>query len=232
LWSAGVLFIAYVAVEPYMRRRWPWRIVSWNRLLAGRFRDPLVGHDVLIGCLIGTGDVVLNTVEGITCEALRLPCDVFFPRTELESLSLGRLPHFLLAAQMEHALQRGLTGFAIFFLLFLLFRGEWPAGVVALAWSAMFLSGPDYFHPVNISFVLVRCVVHLYLAVRFGLLAVVVGAYCWSILAFTPITYDLGAWYAGSAVVSLALVAGLAGYGFWTAKAGRPLFRAGFFEGE
>jgi hypothetical protein len=32
-----------------VRRRWPATLVSWSRLLAGRFRDPLVGRDVLAG---------------------------------------------------------------------------------------------------------------------------------------------------------------------------------------
>ena len=28
-------------------------MISWNRLLAGRFRDPMVGRDLLIGGLFG-----------------------------------------------------------------------------------------------------------------------------------------------------------------------------------
>ena len=28
-------------------------MISWNRLLAGRFRDPMVGRDLLIGGLLG-----------------------------------------------------------------------------------------------------------------------------------------------------------------------------------
>ena len=46
--SSGLL---YIALEPYVRRRWPATLVSWSRLLAGGFRDPLVGRDVLVGCL-------------------------------------------------------------------------------------------------------------------------------------------------------------------------------------
>ena len=46
-------WILYIALEPYVRRRWPATLVSWSRLLAGGFRDPLVGRDVLVGCLWG-----------------------------------------------------------------------------------------------------------------------------------------------------------------------------------
>jgi len=46
-------WILYLALEPIVRRRWPDSIISWSRLLAGRLRDPLVGRDILIGCLAG-----------------------------------------------------------------------------------------------------------------------------------------------------------------------------------
>ncbi|HEX2122260.1 MAG TPA: hypothetical protein VHL59_11515, partial [Thermoanaerobaculia bacterium] len=46
---ATLVWLAYVALEPHVRRRWPRTLVSWNRLLQGRFRDPLVGRDLLAG---------------------------------------------------------------------------------------------------------------------------------------------------------------------------------------
>jgi serine/threonine-protein kinase len=49
LLSGGSGWLMYVAVEPYVRRHWPQTLISWSRLLAGRFRDPLVGRDVLVG---------------------------------------------------------------------------------------------------------------------------------------------------------------------------------------
>jgi hypothetical protein len=48
--------LSYLAVEPYVRRRWPAVLVSWSRVLAGRWRDPLVGRDALVG--IATGAAV------------------------------------------------------------------------------------------------------------------------------------------------------------------------------
>ena len=37
-----------MAIERYVRRRWPEILVAWPRLLSGEFRDPLVARD--IGC--------------------------------------------------------------------------------------------------------------------------------------------------------------------------------------
>ena len=53
LFFASVTWMLYVALEPYVRRRWPHAIISWSRLLAGDWRDPLVGRDVLWGVLLG-----------------------------------------------------------------------------------------------------------------------------------------------------------------------------------
>src|SRR5581483_9686937 len=39
----------YVALEPLVRRRWPQILISWSRLISGRYSDPMVGRDILIG---------------------------------------------------------------------------------------------------------------------------------------------------------------------------------------
>jgi hypothetical protein len=50
---AGAVWVLYLAIEPYVRRYWPDMLVSWTRLLAGRWGDPLVGRDVLLGSAVG-----------------------------------------------------------------------------------------------------------------------------------------------------------------------------------
>ena len=46
---AALLWLFYLALEPYARRLRPWTLVSWTRLLSGGIRDAVVGRDVLIG---------------------------------------------------------------------------------------------------------------------------------------------------------------------------------------
>ncbi|HWN82662.1 MAG TPA: protein kinase, partial [Candidatus Udaeobacter sp.] len=60
LFFAGSTYIVYLALEPYVRRRSPQRLISWTRLCAGKFDDPLVGRDVLIG--FAAGGVLLAIV--------------------------------------------------------------------------------------------------------------------------------------------------------------------------
>src|SRR5277367_4848286 len=55
LLGAAMLWFAYLALEPEVRSRWPHSIVTWNRVLAGRWLDAQVGSHILIGAVVGTG---------------------------------------------------------------------------------------------------------------------------------------------------------------------------------
>ena len=50
---AGIMWLIYLALEPYVRRYSPEILMSWSRLLGGRFRDPRVGRDILVGIAAG-----------------------------------------------------------------------------------------------------------------------------------------------------------------------------------
>ena len=39
-----------MAIERYVRRRWPEILVAWTRLLSGEFRDPLVARNIGFDC--------------------------------------------------------------------------------------------------------------------------------------------------------------------------------------
>ena len=43
----------YLALEPFIRRRFPRALVAWSRLLSGRWRDWMVGRDLLVGAAGG-----------------------------------------------------------------------------------------------------------------------------------------------------------------------------------
>ena len=71
-WSC-LLWVLYIALEPYVRRRWPATLVSWSRLLAGGFRDPLVGRDVLAGCLLAPFTTALQRLAWFVFSWLGYP---------------------------------------------------------------------------------------------------------------------------------------------------------------
>src|SRR5207249_1641223 len=55
-------WLIYLGVEPFLRRRWPHRLIGWTRLLEGRFADPLVGREVLLGFLAGAGIALASCI--------------------------------------------------------------------------------------------------------------------------------------------------------------------------
>src|SRR5262249_51040698 len=62
LFVGMAIYVLYIALEPEVRRRWPGRIVSWARLLDGRFTDPLVARDILVGTLLGLASQVIRNL--------------------------------------------------------------------------------------------------------------------------------------------------------------------------
>ncbi|MEM8933867.1 MAG: hypothetical protein AAGE94_21935, partial [Acidobacteriota bacterium] len=54
----AAVVLVYLALEPLIRRRAPEVLVTSTRLLTGRWRDPRVGRDLLVGILLGVGVAV------------------------------------------------------------------------------------------------------------------------------------------------------------------------------
>src|SRR5262249_29489684 len=63
LYLGFVVWVFYLALEPYVRRYWKESLISWSRLLLGGFRDPLVGRDILVGVLIAVAAEILMDVN-------------------------------------------------------------------------------------------------------------------------------------------------------------------------
>ncbi len=53
LFVGGVMYLVYLAIEPFVRRSWPTMLVGWSRALAGRLPDPIVGRDLAVGVVSG-----------------------------------------------------------------------------------------------------------------------------------------------------------------------------------
>jgi hypothetical protein len=62
------------------------------------------------------------------------------------------------------------------------------------------------------------------LAMRFGLLSLVVAWFTWGLLAAVPMTLEFSHWRAYQSNWTLAMLIALALFGFYASRAGRPLF--------
>ena len=124
LFAGAFFWTVYVALEPFVRRRWPHRIISWSRLLAGDFRDPLVGRDILIGGIFGFG-IVLWQISVLLARGW-LKDSTLTPDYEPASENLG-LGEFV-TAFVQQTTTPLLNGFQLIFLVLLLamlFRRDW-----------------------------------------------------------------------------------------------------------
>ena len=215
-----VLFwTVYMAFEPYVRRHWPQAIISWSRILSGRFRDPLVGGHILIGVTFGAVTVVLIT-SGLSLAGqygLRLPS--FW----ILSGAKGAFAHAL--ENVLGAVTRVLS--LLFFTFFskVFFRREWLAVVVTVPIAFVF-EPPSPLAPATVILIFVPFVsAWVYLLLRSGLLSATVAFYTFNVLIALPLTADLSAPATGASILMLCIVAVLALFGFHSTMAGRSLFK-------
>lgn len=228
LFNAAFLWVLYIALEPYIRKRWPRRIISWSRLLAGRFSDPLVGRDLLIGAMFGAA-MIMGTVGGFAVwRLLGLPPPlVLNPGSELIGEHLFILKF---ADQITAALFLGFFAFFILLLLTTVLRRERLAlaalwilvTILSVLVTQIDVRGTPFAAAYSFLFVFV-----LY---RYGLLALVFAMFINHLLVFFPITSEFTAWYATDFVISLVICLALTVYGFYTSLAGQSLFGGKLLE--
>jgi serine/threonine-protein kinase len=236
--DAAVSWCLYLALEPPARRLYPRVLVSWTRLLRGRFRDPLVGRDILYGVALSTfvilcwGQlyVVIPHALGLTAPPPPLPYPMGSGpyRVALDP----PLPQPILGGRyvLEGILARGLEAFGglswgMFLIgLRLLLRRTWAALLVFVAmmsllpWPAQ-LSGLS---PVAIVFAFLGTL-GIVAAYRVGLVATVALLGCLFLWMNFPITARIDAPHFGIGLVAVLSIAALGAYGAFTAARPRRL---------
>jgi serine/threonine-protein kinase len=217
-------WVLYIAMEPYVRRRWPAMLISWSRLLAGGFRDPLVGRDVLVGCLWGAFATDLSRLAWFVPSWLGHP-----PRQPQSGPDLQFLGARTTIAAISGYLNFGalLYPLAFLFVLFLLralLRKEWAAAVAWVLLLTVFFSVGSEYVPVALVQFLILNVVTVFLLRRLGLLYLVFAVVFTGLLTAIPLTTQMSSWYAGISLTGILLMAAMAFYGFYTSLGGRPIF--------
>lgn len=216
---AAAFWVGYIAVEPYVRRHWPQAIVSWSRLAAGGLNDPLVGRDALLGVVFGV------LWASIWAAGVLLDYKTSGPSTTtwLNALAGARFTVAMGLSVMTNSLLQLLVSFFILFLLRLLLRRGWLAGVAFVALFTAITAGSSVTPAVDIPLsILAWSTTYLAIA-RFGFITFVVGLYVNSLLIMLPVSADLTVWYSGVTVLVVLVVAGLTAYGIRTALSGRNL---------
>ncbi len=220
----GVAFawLSYIALEPYVRRRWPDLLISWTRLLAGRLRDPLVGRDLLAGALAGAASAALVHLSNALPAWIDAPGMTPVPPSDLLLRGTREAASFFFA-RLNEAVFDSLGIMSFFFLASSLLRRKWLAAMLlGLLNLVLSLSGENLWIEVPIA--ILQATILVFLVFRFGLLSVAVLGYVFVLLQVAPITLDFSQWYAGRSLLALAVFVGIALYGFRVALGKRPVF--------
>jgi len=235
LYHAFLFWLLYIALEPYARRIWPQTLVSWTRLLIGRFRDPQLGKDILVGGLLAgtTGVLTWAFFEARIWMGES-------PQPQIHGLfdQLGfraQLGHVV--GGVDGAIAMPMQLLVVLVILRLFLRKTWAAIVAFLLLAVVVftlgsLSGPDGYASVALGVVQGLFAVGLItiVLIRFGLVACIVAAFSMQVFSNAPLTFDFSKWYAGPALLPVVACAALFIYGFYIALAGRPLFRDELLE--
>ncbi len=220
LLGAGWLWLIYIALEPFARRRWPAKLVSWNRLLAGDHRDPLVGRDLLIGCTYAAALAALMILIQLFQDMLGAT-----PASSTIALSLFSGFPSIFAALFRFIVMSIFIGLAAAFLIFMLqvlLKRTWAVVIVlTLLLSSLIIPTSSFIAVISMA-LSVGLTVFLFL--RYGLLALISSLLFSLILLSFPITTQLSAWYSGIGLTGLALLFAFALYAFHTSLGGQPLF--------
>jgi predicted Ser/Thr protein kinase len=209
-----VAWLGYMAVEPYGRRSWPKQMVSWQRLLAGRFRDPLVGRDVLLGLVAGSAVAAIFMGAGVLSGSSGTSSvDRYF--------GLGLLPAFAHCALLLFAACfYALLYFAILTILTGLLRRRWLG--LAVTAVVVFVLNAQGTRLDLLALTVLFVAAFLGIQIRAGLVAAASFLYILIALNTSP-PLVMSQWYAPRAMIALLIPLTLAIWGFYASLGGQPL---------
>jgi predicted Ser/Thr protein kinase len=224
LMSAAVIWLLYLALEPSVRARWPHSIVTWNRILAGRWLDPQVGSHVLIGaalgCVLWQLFAVSNTLRGPK-NTLSGMGGLFFVEGTRQWIG-GHASH------LAQALTVGLAFFLALFCLRTLLKRDWLAALVASLLGIWIEGGlvysPDWQLKAAVYFVVYFALFLVML--RFGLVTSMSAVFFVNSFQAIVLGFDWSAWYAPYGLASLLLLLTIALAAFWRSLGSRGLLFA------
>jgi hypothetical protein len=223
LYRSVVVGLLYLAAEPFVRQRWPHALIPWNRVLEGRFRDPLVGRAVLIGIVFAAALALLRNA-GLLLEVMSPE----LPELDLMNAMLANTYaiSFLLGLVFD-SVNLPLALFFLFFFFRIVFRSRWVAGAVLIVLVNGYV---NYSNPEVYGILVATAFVLLWLlgVTRFGLIAGMSLWFAdrifraWSMLAPAP-------WYQGRMYLLLSAVLILSAYSFVRSLGNRPLVPVDLF---
>ena len=217
VFSGLVLWFSYLALEPAVRARWPHSLVTWSRLITGRFGDAQLGSHILIGAaagfiialaFIGPG-IIEYTKTGL-------------PQNNNLSGTWGTLSWIGLQAGTLHNALR--TGFIVFFAVFLfrmLVKNDYLAAfLTAMVFATLENNGIWARNWMETMLLVAIFGLLVFLLLRVGVVVPIVA------IIFVNSTGRMvvgPGWYLPYGLATITLLTSIALYGFWRSIGARNL---------
>lgn len=233
LFLVSLVWLWYLALEPYVRKRWPQVLISWSRLLAGRFRDPLVGRDILVGVVIGVfGWFVSRGLDQVFLWVGGAPA---IPQMPWPIAVLIGTRYQIGSMLIVQPIPMALSFLFLFLGLRVILRKQWIAVAcicsilvfpdLLSSWNEMTPTQLIVFLAKDMAFLITMLVALL----RFGLLSTIAFLYADRFVQY-PFVLGLSGWQSTTSWMALAILGAMCGYSCYTSMAGRPLFRDELIE--
>jgi serine/threonine protein kinase len=233
---AALMWVFYMAVEPYARRQWPRILISWSRLLAGRWQDPMVGRDLLVGAAAAAFEIGFMLLSQRVSFWLGWPQEPgLLAPGHMETLTSWRSLVYRFFVNLHSAALWSIVQLFMLVLLRVLLRRR---GLALGAWAILTtIQGYQFYGQDPVTEALIMVVVlailmllHILVLTRSGVLGYSSMIFVSFVLTEIPLTFDASLWWAPRGWAVLAALVALAVYGFRTSLAGKPALGGEWLE--
>jgi serine/threonine-protein kinase len=221
LFISGSTWMLYLALEPWVRRRWPQALISWSRLLSGQWRDPLVGRDILFGVMLGVLWILIFQLRYIAMMRMGAAPGI----GETDYLAGGREALGAWLMQVPSSIIGTLQFFFLLLGLKVLLRKDWLAAIAFIAIFVLLQGLSSQYPAVEVPALILVYAVAVVIVYRFGLVPLACAIFTINMMANLPITADFSAWYMPTSALAVLSVVALAGWGFYHSLGGEPIWR-------
>jgi len=226
LFYGVILWIIYMAIEPYVRRHWPHAIISWSNLLAGHWRNPVVGRDVLLGMALAAAWLLIGRCSDVWSGA-----HGGAPNVGNTDFLLGLRSSIGVAlVAVPGAVRSALIFFFVMFLLRVLLRNQWLAAAVFVSIFGV-LAAPQSAHGwITATAALLNFGILAVVISRLGLLSLATGVFVADLLSGLPVTLNTAAPYFEVTILVMAIALAICVWALHTSIAGHKLWNSNIFD--
>lgn len=232
LYLAVLIGVIYITLEPFSRRWWAELLISWNRLLAGDLRDPMIGRDILVGGVFGIGGFLIHSLQRLIQEFVFGKGEQINNGFFLEPLSSWTGTVSRLFEGLAFPVLFGLGNLLLLLVLFIVFRNKKTSIIL----FGLLLSLPSVISAfqtgqwIGALFGIISAALTTFVIARFGLLATIITIFYTALCSMYLLTFNTSSILFPGTVIVFIFAFGLTIYGFFISTAKQSIFKDNFLD--